>query len=151
MSIRGLAEKLSRGLVLRRHLPQRFGRVPMYVTPECGLRYWGQMSKLDSVLYSMAEELISPSSVVWDIGANIGLFTFCASALARTKGFVLAVEPDFWLSHLIARSARALPAGRYADVDVLCAAISDSSRVSRLQIAERARASNHLIDARGST
>lgn len=151
MSIRRLAEKLSRGKVLRRHLPRRFGNVLMYVTPEAGLRYWGTLSNVDSVLYSMAEELVSPGAVVWDIGANVGLFTFCSAALSGANGFVLAVEPDFWLAHLLARSTQALPRNRCSNVGVLCASISDSFRVSQLQIAERARASNYLTEASGST
>ncbi len=84
MSIRGLAEKLSRGRVLRRHLPRRFGNLLMYVTPEAGLRYWGTLSNVDSVLYAMAEELVRPGAVVWDVGANVGLFTFCSSSLSGT-------------------------------------------------------------------
>src|ERR1700686_2980136 len=106
MTIRGLVEHLSRGVVLRRHLPARFGRLPIYVTPEAGLRYWSRMSRVDSVLYSMAEEMVKPGSVVWDVGANVGLFSFCAAALSGPSGRVLAIEPDFWLAHLINRSSK---------------------------------------------
>jgi FkbM family methyltransferase len=35
-------------------------------------------------------------------------------------------------------------------VQVLCASVSDSNRVSKLEVAERARASNHLLEASGS-
>ena len=72
MTFRRLVEYLSRGVVLRRRLPARFGRLPIYVTPEAGLRYWLAMSRVDPVLYGMAEELVKPSSVVWDVGANVG-------------------------------------------------------------------------------
>jgi FkbM family methyltransferase len=101
----------------------------------------------------MAEEMVKGGSVVWDVGANVGVFSFCASALAGKSGSVLAIEPDFWLSHLVNRSSQRLEAGRYecARVEVLCASISDSSRISKLAIAERARASNYLIEATGST
>jgi hypothetical protein len=37
--IRQVAERLSRGKVFRRRLPQRYGAVQFYVSPECGLRY----------------------------------------------------------------------------------------------------------------
>lgn len=153
MSIRRLVEHLSRGVVLRRRLPSKFGRLPIYVTPEAGLRYWSAMSRVDPVLYGMAEELVKPGAVVWDVGANVGLFSFCAAALAGRSGSVLAIEPDFWLAHLINRSSRRLAAGSYecAPVEVLCASISDSNRISKLAIAERARAANHLIEAVGST
>lgn len=153
MSIRGWAEYLSRGVVLRRRLPPKFGRLPIYVTPEAGLRYWSAMSRVDPVLYSMAEEIVKPGSILWDVGANVGLFSFCAAALSGESGLVLAIEPDFWLAHLINRSSLQLEAGQYrcAPVEVLCASISDSTRISKLAIAERARASNHLVEAMGST
>jgi len=153
MSIRSLAERFSRGVVLRRRLPPKFGRVPIFVTPEAGLRYWSAMSQVDPMLYRMAEEIVKPGSVVWDVGANVGLFSFCAAALAGKSGSVLAIEPDLWLADLINRSSQRIETGEYscAQVEVLCASISDSNRVSRLAIAERARASNYLTEATGST
>ncbi len=153
MGFRNLAEHLSRGVVLRRRLPSKFGRLPLYVTPEAGLRYWGPMSRVDPVLYRVAEELVKPGSIVWDVGANVGLFSFCAAALAGRSGSVLAIEPDFWLAQLITRSSQALAKEKVscADVRVLCASASDSNRISGLEIAERARASNHLVEATGST
>jgi len=57
------------------------------------------------------------------------------------------------LAYLISRSIQEWRAGKYAssNVQVLCASISDSNRVSQLTIAERARAANYLVDAAGST
>lgn len=111
------------------------------------------MARIDPVLYNMAEEIVKPGSIVWDVSANVGLFSFCASALSGQSGLVLAIEPDFWLAHLINRSSQRLEAGRYrcAPVEVLCASISDSNRISKLAIAKRARASNYLIEAAGSS
>jgi FkbM family methyltransferase len=151
MNFRRTAERLSRGVVLRRRLPARFGHLPIYVTPEAGLRYWSSMSAVDPVLYSMADELVKPGSIVWDVGANVGLFSFCAAAASAPSGFVLSIEPDFWLAHLINRSSQEIGPGKRAEVQVLCAAISDKNSISSLEIAERARSSNHLVGTMGST
>ena len=87
MSFRRLAERISRGVVLSRRLPAKFGRLHVYVTPEAGLRYWLAMSRVDPTLYRMVEELVRPGATVWDVGANVGLFSFCAAALSGPSGF----------------------------------------------------------------
>ena len=151
---RDLAERVSRGVVLRRRLPTRFHRLPLFVSPEAGLRYWRRdLRKVDQMLFRMLEELITPDSVVWDIGANVGLFTFGAAALAGANGFVLAVEPDIWLAHLLVRSSTSVQQESVpvAAVSVLCAAVSDHNGVAGLNIAQRARASNHLSSSTGSS
>jgi FkbM family methyltransferase len=154
MTLRRWAENVSRGVVLRRRLPNEFLNLPIYVSPEAGLRYWRlNMRTVDPMLCNMVQELVRPGSVVWDVGANVGLFSFSAAALAGKSGFVLAIEPDLWLAHLLTRSAdrirKHLPP--VASVAPLAVAISEANRISKLQIAERARAANHLVETVGST
>ena len=129
------------------------GAFPIYVTPEASLRYWSAMSQVDSVLFSVAEEIVKSGSVVWDVGANVGLFSCCAAAMSGRGGFVLAMSP---ISGLHICSAVLLNDWRRANMKVQilksCAPqSSDSNRISKLAIAQRARSSNHLIEAVGST
>ena len=81
--LRKLAERLSRRVVLRRRLPRDFQGLTLYVTPEAGLRHWGGLSGVDQHLLQMARELVRPGAVVWDVGANVGLFAF---PLQRSRG-----------------------------------------------------------------
>jgi FkbM family methyltransferase len=85
----------------------------------------------------MVRELVRPEMTVWDIGANIGLFSFAAASVGAR---VLAVEADMWLANLIHRSVllNKLP------VTVLPAAVSDHQGISRLHLSEQGRASNSL-------
>src|SRR5947209_3772385 len=95
------------------------------------------MGKVDPFLLSMVRELVRPGMHVWDIGANVGLFSFAAAALGAE---VLAVEADSWLANLIQRSAllNKLP------VTVLAAAVSERQGISKLYLSESGRSSNSL-------
>ncbi len=101
----------------------------------------------------MARELVRPGVVVWDVGANVGLFAFSAAAMTGPSGLVLAIEPNVWLAYLMDRSSREIAEKKLpaAPVRILCASVSNELRVSELEIAERARASNHLYGVSGST
>ncbi len=151
MKVRQLAEHMSRNVVLRRRLPSSFRRLPIYVTPEASLRYWLPMPKVDPLLYRMARELVKPGDVVWDVGANVGLFSLCAATLAGSKGFVLAIEPDRQLARLIRQTFLKLDRNSdTAPAAILHKAISSQNGESVLRIANRSRAANYLENAGGS-
>jgi FkbM family methyltransferase len=117
--------------------------VRIYVSSEGGLRYLARgMAQVDAPLLRLAAETVRPGNTVWDIGANLGLFSFAAAVAAGPAGSVLAVEPDATLAGLLRRSA-ALNRG-HAPVDVLPAAVSDDLSVARFHIAKRNRSTNHL-------
>ncbi|MFZ3214340.1 MAG: FkbM family methyltransferase [Terriglobales bacterium] len=137
-ALRRLLEVASRGVVLRRRLPARFGSKRVYVSPECGLRYWRfDLGKIDPTLLDLAEYLVRPGDVVWDVGANVGLFTFAAAYRAAR---VLAFEPDPWLAELLERTAAFFP-----NVSVIRAAVADYCGEGKLHIARRARGANFLL------
>jgi len=148
VNLRTIVERASRGIVLKRRLPSAFGRAPLYVAPSIGgLRYWRRdIGKIDPTLLQAAERLVEPESKIWDIGANLGLFTIAAAVRAGRQGYVLAVEPDAEAASLLLRSRRASDSRVTAPIDVLVAAVHDRNedRFATLEVAVRARAANAL-------
>jgi FkbM family methyltransferase len=141
-AIRSVAERATQRLVVQRRLPAPYQRTRIYVSSEAGLEYLRRtLTRVDPVLTGLIRETVRPGAVIWDVGANVGLFSFAAATAAGPAGHVLAVEPDVWLVGLLRRSA-ALPATR-APVEVLAAAIGAATGVSRLCVATRNRAIGH--------
>jgi FkbM family methyltransferase len=141
--LRSSLEQATHRIVIRRRLPAPFAAARIYVSSEGRLRYLARgMAQVDPPLLRLVAETVKPGDTVWDIGANVGLFTFAAAVAAGPAGSVLAVEPDTMLAGLLRRSA-ALNTG-HAPVDVLPAAVSDDLSVARFHIARRNRSTNHL-------
>jgi FkbM family methyltransferase len=144
--LRRMTENLTRDWVVRRRLPSDFARVPIHVSPSAGLRYlFRPMDAVDPVLLNLVKEFVEPGSVVWDVGANVGLFSFAAASLAGPEGRVVALEPDAWLVQLLRRSASRQPPGS-ASVQVVPTAIASSLSVRTLCLASRSRAANYLAE-----
>src|ERR1043165_8291887 len=100
--LRRILERLSQRKTFKRRLPANFGHAAIYVSPDAGLKYWTTtLGKVDPLLLSTVEQIIAPGDCVWDIGANVGMFSFAAAVKAGEKGKVLAVEADTWLVDLL--------------------------------------------------
>lgn len=146
--LRTLVERLSRNRILKRRLPSTFGSTPIFVSPDSQLKYLKPGPQaFDLDLLRVAHAYIREQSIVWDIGANVGVFAFAAASIAR-KGSVLAVEPDIWLAQLIRKSA-ALAENLSLTVQVIPAAVSARNGIASLLIAKRGRASSCLESAGG--
>lgn len=110
----------------------------MFVSPEAMLGYWRRdLGKVDPYLLSMVRTLVRPGMTVWDIGANVGLFSFAAATIASR---VVAVEADTWLANLLHRSSNmnGLP------VTTLPAAVSSTPGIAELHVSSEGRASNSM-------
>lgn len=149
--LRAWIERFSRGIVLRRRLPAEFGGGELFVSPDSALKLWHpDLRRVDEGLLRLAAELVGPGEVVWDVGANVGLFAFAAAHAAGPQGRVLAVEADPWLAGLLRRSAQASRSSS-ASVEVLSAAVMDRPGTVELCVSARGRAGNHLRSVRGSS
>lgn len=143
---RHAAERLSRGVVLRRHLPDRYSGLDIFVSPECGgLKYWRRdVSRVDPALFAFIDDFVLAGACAWDVGANLGLFGFAALGRTGADGFVLMVEPDIDNVSLLLRSRRLLSSDFSTSSAVLPTAVGKERGVARFTIASRSRASNAL-------
>jgi FkbM family methyltransferase len=142
--LRKFLENATRTTVFRRSLPADLGGAPLYTSGSAGLRYLlRSMESVDPVLCSLAQEFVEPGHVVWDVGANVGLFAFAAAHLAGESGQVCAFDADIWLVQLLRRSALIQPSTS-APVRVIPAAIANACDLRTFNIASRSRASNFL-------
>ncbi len=85
----------------------------------------------------VARRYIHPDMVVWDIGANVGLFSFCAAAKGAR---VYSVEADTFLVGLLRKSQL----GTRLPVTAIPLAVSDQVGLAEFHIAFRGRSANHI-------
>lgn len=148
--IRSFLENATRGWKFRRRLPREYGSAPIWITPAGGLKYLVQnMRDIDPMLLSFCDKYVKPGAVVWDIGANVGLFSIASAALAGATGKVFSCEPDVWLVQLLRKSA-SLQSEKSAPMDILPIGVAGSLGLNRFALAKRSRATNHL-EGYGST
>ncbi len=144
--MRRMAEFLSRRITFRARLPQRFGRRPIFVSPANQLSIWKPGdAKFQKYLLDFAERFVLPGDIVWDIGANMGMFGVPAATRAK---FTLAIEPDPFNQLLLHRTRAANPE---LALDVLPVAVSNAIGTASFVIPERGRSANALADAALST
>ncbi len=147
--LRSFLERWSRGVVLKRRLPAEFGSRPIYVSPEGGgLRYWKpSLDSIDPMLLEVVRTFIQPGSTIWDVGGNLGFFAF-TSAVQSKGGEVTVFEPDLSLAGLLRKTADANPD---LNVSIFPFAVADQDGAAQFNIAERARSTNFLAAAQGSS
>lgn len=149
--LRRALEQASRGVVLQRRLPGRLGGSVAFVSSDAALRYWRpSLERAAPEVFSWAEELVQPGNVVWDLGANLGLFSLAAAVRAGAEGEVLAVEPDPWLCGLIDRSRARLARGA-ASIEVLQSAVGERDGEASFLLSGRGRAASHLQSVPGTS
>lgn len=151
LGLRKILEKISRNLIFKRKLSQRFAYTPLLVSPGSSLKYWRfDLEKIDPMLLNIAHKYLKPGDVIWDIGSNNGLFTFAAASQVRSSGKVLAIEADTWLVNLLKQSTK-LTENKNLNIDVLGVAIAEQIALEQLNLAQQGRATNYLNTVTGST
>jgi FkbM family methyltransferase len=72
---------------------------------------------------------IAPGAVVWDLGANVGLYTLAAARRAGPTGSVIAFEPA---AANVQRLERHVALNRLSNVRIVAAAVADHEGAARL-------------------
>ena len=147
--VRSFLERCSRDRVFRRRLATGSGPRRLWVTPEASLKFWLPNSlNADESLIEFANTFVRVGDKVWDIGANIGVFTFSAAAHAGNSGTVLSVEADPLLSTLLIKSSLLTPESDAKPL-ILTVAVSDAIATATFAVPRRSRASNFIVDTGG--
>lgn len=131
-------------IYFRRRLKTADGSCELYLSAGSSLRVLDPRGvKVEKPHENFIRDWVTPDTVLWDIGTNLGLFAFPAALKAR-RGRVYAFEPDIELAANLVRSQRL---NRELPLSVLCAAVSDSDGTASFQISRFGRAINKLEDA----
>jgi FkbM family methyltransferase len=128
---------------VRRKCRTADGVFEAFVSPNSSLKVLSPRGlSIDPVHQRFIHDWIDPSAVVWDIGANLGLFALPA-ALRASKGRVYGFEPDVDLAANLHRTLR-LPQNSGLNISWLCLAVSNQDSTSAFQISKFSRAMNRL-------
>lgn len=139
MVLRRAAELLARRSRFTKRLPAEFGARPVYVSGANQLAVFKFGGKgFDRMLLDWAIMLVKPGMQVWDVGANMGFFSFPAAARGAA---VVGFEPDPFNQDLLHRTCAL---NRDLDVRVIPAAVAQSLAIASFNIAERGRSTNRL-------
>lgn len=119
------------------------GQFEAYVSPGSSLYLldW-RRPIVDAIHASFIERWVFDGAVVWDAGANIGLFALPAALKASR---VYAFEPNAEVAAWLKRSLD-LPANRALKIEIVTAALSDSDGHGQFQLSKFSTALSKLQD-----
>lgn len=149
--VRRLVEIALGPFVVRRKLPREAGAGLIAVSARVGgLKYlFKRALHWDPELLNVAAILVKDGQYVWDVGANVGLFSRAAAFHAGSNGQVLSIEADIDAVMLLNKTVK-YNSPSHSKITVLPVAVSDSVGIVSFAIAKRARAANS-IEGHGST
>lgn len=147
--IRKIVKRIVRNKVIKRYMPEEFGAIPFYITSESQLRY-RKLNKYEAFgkeLLNIVKQYVAKDSFVWDIGVNVGVFTFVLVGIIKNgNGEVVVVEADMSLANLLNRS-KLLDSNKNINIKILPIAVFSQIGINKFEIASRGRALNNLASS----
>ena len=88
-----------------KRMPSSLQRRKVIVSSKSYRRYWAKsLEAIHHDLFAAVERWVCKDSVIWDIGAHLGIFAFAAAVRAGARGHVYAFEADLEMAALMVRS-----------------------------------------------
>src|SRR6056297_2081472 len=105
-----IARKVTGPFLFRKRLPRRFGNGKILVTTRSDIRLMvpGWKSSADD-LVRVVDLYVKQGDVVWDIGSNLGILSFCSSLRCGESGRVYSLEADTRYADMQSRTLRQFP------------------------------------------
>lgn len=139
--MRKFTNKLLSKFIFKRYIN---GRLPIYVNTKFGgLRYFFKHPRnWDSHLLNCCEKIVKENDIIWDIGANLGIFSVLSSSLCGQHGQVFSFEADNSVCRLLSKSASNQPKSS-SPIHVVCTAIGCNNSLALFNYSDIS-STNHL-------
>lgn len=147
-----LARFITEPFLFRKTLPADFESEKIFVTSRADIRLLAPgLEQSAGDLFRVVRKYVSPGDVVWDIGSNLGILTFCSAIKVGAGGRVYSLEADPRYADIQSRTLRSFRDKRIGQVSILCAAVADHSGILNLVISQKGHARNHLSIVNGNS
>lgn len=146
-----VVRNLTKSLSFRKRLPPEFGGGRVIVAPRSDIRLlYPGFSRVATDLFQVVSKYVEKDQCVWDLGANLGIFSFAAAWKVGKGGKVYALEADPYYADQIHRTRSGL-ASSYGKITPLCAAVADRVGLLDLCVPVRGHSRNHLAEVSGNS
>jgi FkbM family methyltransferase len=139
------ASRIKEAISIEGYLDYPGARIKMVVDSPIALGRLGACRKEPETV-AWLEATFLPGDVLYDVGANVGAYSFVADAVARGRGFIYALEPGF--STFAALASNVLLNGAGDRIVALQLALGARTELTTMSYSSlRAGAASHRVGA----
>jgi FkbM family methyltransferase len=136
--------KVTEPFLFQKTLPSDFNHAKILVSSRADIRMLlPGLEGPGSDLFMVVRKYVAMNDVVWDIGSNLGILTFCAAIKVKKKGRVFSLEADPRYADIQSRTLKNF-SKEAGNVSILCAAAADRFGILDLVIPKKGHARNYL-------